>query len=271
MSEPGGGAELVLSDVSVAYERIFVAAHGISLTVPAGRIVAMLGANGAGKTTTLRAIAGFMRSEKASVVAGEIRYGGERISGRSPHAIARRGISLVPERDKIFTSLTVDENLEVGSATIRSGIHRRASRAEVFEYFPLLRSRRSTKAGFLSGGERQMLGIGRALMAEPTLLMIDELSFGLAPIIVHQLTLVLRQINQDRGTSILFVEQTAPEAMSIADYVYILDSGRVALEGPPDQLRKREEVQEVYLGLSRREYATFGEGRIPAKSSRWVG
>ena len=271
MSRPNAGAELVLNEVSVAYERIYVAARDVSLTVPAGRIVAILGANGAGKTTTLRAIAGFLRAERAAVISGEIRYGGERIDGSPPHAIARRGISFVPERSKIFTGLTVDENLDIGSATVRSAARRRASRAAVFDYFPRLYDRRTTKAGFLSGGERQMLGIGRALMAQPSLLMIDELSFGLAPLIVRDLTQILRQINHDRGTSILFVEQTAPEAMSIADYVYIIESGRVALEGPPDRLRQREEVQQVYLGLSQNELATFGEGRIPVKSTRWAG
>jgi branched-chain amino acid transport system ATP-binding protein len=262
-------ADLQLRDVRVTYDRNYVAVHGVSLDVPAGGVVGVLGANGAGKTTILRGIAGFLRSENAAVSGGEIRYGEHSLRGRAPHWIACRGVSMVPERSKIFTTLTVEENLNIGAATINSRRERKELLGLIFDYFPSLHRRIETKGGYLSGGERQMLGIGRSLMARPSLLLVDELSMGLAPKVVHDLMQVLKRINTEQGTSILFVEQSAIDALDLADYVYIIESGTVALEGPPDDLRSRSDVQEVYLGIRDDQLSRFGAGAVTTKPRRW--
>jgi branched-chain amino acid transport system ATP-binding protein len=265
------GRDLVLDHVEVVYEGVFLAAHGVNLRVPAGRIVGLLGSNGAGKTTTLRAISGFLRSERAKVTAGSISYGDDRLVGRAPHWVARHGVVLVPERDKVFASLSVTENLEIGSA----GSKNRRDRGELLEmiygYFPILHERGSQKAGYLSGGERQMLGIARALMRRPTLLMIDELSLGLAPKIVEDFMEIIKNINVEQRTSILFVEQNAAAAFEVSDFVYIMESGRIVMDGVPDDLRGRADVQEFYLGMGGAEIRSYGEVRPHMKAARWWG
>lgn len=255
--------------LAVTYDRNQVAVHDVSLEVPAGAIVGVLGANGAGKTTILRAITGFLRSEHAAVTGGVIRYGGESLSGRPPHWIAQRGLSMVPERNKIFTSLTVEENLDVGATMVRRRTERKELHERIFDYFPALQRRAGTKGGFLSGGERQMLGIARSLMSRPSVLLVDELSMGLAPKTVHDLMQVLRRINAEQGTSILFVEQTALDALDLAQFVYIIESGTLAIEGQPEVIRSRQDVQEVYLGIRGDELAAFGSERMLTKARRW--
>jgi branched-chain amino acid transport system ATP-binding protein len=239
---------LEVEDLKVAYHRNAVALHGVSLKVLPQAIAAILGNNGAGKTTTLRAISGFIGLDDASVVAGSIRFAGERIENRPPHANAARGIVLVPERDKVFPNLTVTENLTVSSPARANAAERRRLEEVVFQFFPTLAGLRSRLAGLLSGGERQMLAIGSAILCNPRLLLVDELSLGLAPVAVEDLTRRLAAMRVELGITVLLVEQNANVALAVADYGYILESGRVVLEGPAAELRGRREVQEAYLG-----------------------
>lgn len=239
---------LRVKDLEVTYNKSGLGTHGVSLKVKQGEVVGLLGANGAGKTTTLRAITGFLPSDFASVTAGTVTFKGESLGRTSPHRRVGLGVALVPERDKVFQKLTVQENLSAIT-------HRRSRGREdeltsfVYDLFPALHSRRKTSAGYLSGGERQMLGVARALMLSPDLLLADEVSLGIAPILVVKMLDSLREINQRRGTSILIVEQNAAATFRVADYVYILETGRVALEGTPEELRHRPDVREAYLGL----------------------
>ena len=243
----GTGDDLVVRRVEVTYNRIAIAVQGISLTLPAGAIVAVLGANGAGKTTTLRAISGFLPSDSAAVTDGTVHYGDTELTGRGPHAIARRGIVLIPERNKVFTTLSVQDNLRLVPTPKDRG-DPAATAALVDALFPVLRERAKQQAGYLSGGERQMLAIAQALMLEPTVLLADELSLGLAPALVWRILDAMREINRQRGTGVLLVEQNAAAALEIADYVYVLETGRLALEGTPAQLLEDADVQRFYLG-----------------------
>jgi branched-chain amino acid transport system ATP-binding protein len=253
---------LEVDGLRVAYHRIAVALHGVSLKVMPQGIVAILGNNGAGKTTTLRAISGFIGLDHAAVVGGSIRFAGERIENRPPHANTRRGIVLVPERDKVFPNLTVAENLTVSSPAGASAAERRRLEAIVFQFFPALAELRSRLAGLLSGGERQMLALGSAVLCNPRLLLVDELSLGLAPVVVEDLTRRLSAIRRELGITVLLVEQNANVALAVADYGYILENGRVALEGAAADLRGRREVQQAYLGQM------SGEGRRSYRALR---
>ncbi|MGB7100372.1 MAG: ABC transporter ATP-binding protein [Xanthobacteraceae bacterium] len=238
---------LVIDALEVAYHRIAVALHGISLRVMPHTIVALLGNNGAGKTTTLRAISGFIGLDDARVVAGSIRFAGKLIENQPPHANTARGIVLVPERDKVFPNLTVAENLIVASSR-GNAAERRHLEALIFQFFPALAELRPRLAGLLSGGERQMLALGSAIVCNPELLLVDELSLGLAPVVVEDLTRRLSSIRQELGITVLLVEQNARVALEIADYGYLLENGRVVLEGAAAELRGRREIQEAYLG-----------------------
>jgi branched-chain amino acid transport system ATP-binding protein len=263
---------LVVEGLKVAYHRNAVALHGVSLNVAPQAIVAILGNNGAGKTTTLRAISGFIGLDDASVIGGSIRFAGERIENRPPHANAARGIVLVPERDKVFPNLTVAENLTVSSSAGVSSAGRRRLEAIVFAFFPALASLRSRLAGLLSGGERQMLAIGSAVLCNPQLLLVDELSLGLAPVVVEDLIRRLSALRQELGITVLLVEQNANVALAVADYGYILESGRVVLEGAAAELRGRREVQEAYLGQTsgaeRRSYRALRQDPAVAERPR---
>jgi branched-chain amino acid transport system ATP-binding protein len=258
------GDDLVVRRVEVTYNRVAIAVQGISLTLPAGRIVAVLGANGAGKTTTLRAISGFLPSDGAAVTDGTVHYGDTELTGKEPHAIARRGIVLIPERNKVFTTLSVQDNLRL----VPTPKHRGdpvATAALIDELFPVLRERNKQQAGYLSGGERQMLAIAQALMLEPTVLLADELSLGLAPALVWRILDAVREINRQRGTGVLLVEQNAAAALQIADYVYVLETGRLVLEGTPAELLEDADVQRFYLGTGagegERSYADITRSR----------
>ena len=239
---------LEVAGLEVVYDRANVALRGVSLTVPAGRMVAVLGANGAGKTTTLRAISGFIGLDNARVTKGSVRYRGEAIENLPPHRVTSRGIVLVPERDKVFPNLSVLENITAVSSSRAGSARRRRLEALVFEYFPRLADLRAKEAGLLSGGERQMLAIGAALVCGPELLLVDELSLGLAPVIVGDLARRLVEIKRDLGITILLVEQSATVALAIADYLYILENGIVALEGTAEILRDNDAVRKSYLG-----------------------
>jgi branched-chain amino acid transport system ATP-binding protein len=259
---------LRLENVEVAYHRVITAVQGVSLEVAQGAIVALLGTNGAGKTTTLRAISGFIGLDDARVTQGAIHYDGARIENRPPHFVTARGIALVPERSKVFENLSVHENLE--TVVPRPGSDRRQRIATVYEMFPALAALRRREAGYLSGGERQMLAIGSALACDPRLLLVDELSQGLAPLVVQQLAARLQAIRRELGTTILLVEQNAQVALDIADHGYVMESGRIVLDGSPERLRAHQDVREFYLGggEARRSYRDVKQYR---RSRRWYG
>lgn len=237
---------LEVSDLEVSYKGAGLGVQGLSMHIQQGEIVAMLGANGAGKTTTLRAISGFLPGDIARVSAGKIVFDGLDVGSSAPHKRARRGMSIIPERDKVFRELTIEENLQV--CALGSG----ASKTQelIYEMFPALAARRSVAAGYLSGGERQMLAIGRALMSGPKLLLADEVSLGIAPGLVVQLLDTLRRINEEQGVTILVVEQNAAAALRVADRVYVLEHGNTVLEGTPRDLLQREDFFSVYFGLA---------------------
>ena len=264
---------LRMEKVEVLYQKVITAIHGVSLEVLPGRITALLGANGAGKTTTLRAASGFLGSDDAEVSDGRIWLDGEAIENRQPHEIAARGIALVPERNKVFETLTVIENLDAtGSGTVSGNAGRRQMIERVFEYFPRLAPARDRLAGYLSGGERQMLAMGAALACSPRLLLVDEMSLGLAPRIVEDLMAQLVTLKKDLGLTVLLVEQSAHLALEIADYGYIMENGRVVLDGTPERLRHHKDVQEFYLGQvggkGRRSYRDVKQYH---RSRRWFG
>jgi len=239
---------LVIEGLKVAYHRVAIALHGISLRVMPHTIVVLLGNNGAGKTTILRAVSGFIGLDEAAVIAGSIRFAGQAVENRPPHANAKRGIVLVPERDKVFPNLTVAENLAVAVSHRAAAAERSRLESLVFEFFPALARLRSRLAGLLSGGERQMLAVGSAIVCKPELLLIDELSLGLAPVVVEDLVTRVSNIRRELGITVLLVEQNASVALAVADYGYLLENGRVALEGPAVELRGRREIQQSYLG-----------------------
>ncbi len=264
-----GNILLEVRKLEVIYHKASMAIQGVSLKVPEGSIVAILGVNGAGKTTTLRAISGFLGSDDAEIKDGLIEFGGKQLNGKLPHKIAEQGVILVPERQKIFETLTVKENLLASSTRIKRNL--KESMDQVYGYFPVLRERNNDIAGYLSGGERQMLAIGKALLCSPKLLMLDEFSLGLAPLIVTQLAKVLRSFKEDLGLTILLVEQNAMAALEIADYGYIMENGRVVFEGTPKRLMEHEDVQEFYLGVGGEGSKSYRDVKQYRRTRRWWG
>jgi len=243
-----GGPVLEINNIEVIYEDVILVLRGLSLSVPEGKIVALLGSNGAGKSTTLKAVAGLLYSEHGEVTQGTIVYEGKKITRSNPADIVRAGISLVMEGRRVFEHLTVHENLLTGAYTRRSGIGEDLDL--VYDFFPKLRDRRTQQAGYLSGGEQQMLAIGRSLMSKPKLMMLDEPSLGLAPLLVEEIFGRIRALNNEIGTTVLLVEQNARRALEIADHAYVMENGRIVLEGPSAELASNPDVQEFYLGLS---------------------
>jgi branched-chain amino acid transport system ATP-binding protein len=241
---------LHLNNVEVIYNDVILVLKGLSLRVEEHQVVALLGTNGAGKSTTLKAISGLLDAEDGEVTDGSIELDGERLDRLDAADIVRRGIFQVMEGRRVFEHLTTEENLLAGGYTRRDRGEIRSSLDVVYRYFPRLRERSRQQAGYLSGGEQQMLAIGRALMAKPRLMLLDEPSLGLAPLLVHEIFSIIRRINQEEGTTILLVEQNATLALQIADYGYIMESGRVVLEGEPAVLAANEDVKEFYLGLT---------------------
>jgi branched-chain amino acid transport system ATP-binding protein len=239
---------LEADNVEVVYDRAILVLKGISLAVREGQIVALLGPNGAGKSTMLKAISGLLKSEEGEVTDGSIRFLGRRIDRMEPEAIVRAGIFQVMEGRRVFEDLTVDENIRMGAFTRAGKAAVEHDHELVFEYFPRLRERRRQLAGYLSGGEQQMLAISRALMARPRLMLLDEPSLGLAPMLVADIFEIIRRINQQEKTTILLVEQNANQALSIADFGYIMENGRVVLDGDAARLRANEDVKHFYLG-----------------------
>ena len=241
---------LELKNVEVIYDDVILVLKGLSLQVPEGKVVALLGSNGAGKSTTLKAISGLLRSEEGEVTDGAILFQGEPIHLLPPESVVRRGLFQVMEGRRVFEDLSVDENIQMGGYTRNDRAGLRTDKEACYEFFPRLKERRNKLAGYLSGGEQQMLAISRALMARPRLMMLDEPSLGLAPLLVAEIFRIIRRINEERKTTILLVEQNANLALSIADYGYIMENGRVVLDGEPEKLRSNEDVKEFYLGLS---------------------
>ena len=258
---------LALENVEVVYHRVATAIQSVSLQVPERGLVALLGTNGAGKTTTLRAISGFLGADDAAIVAGRVVYLGETLNGRRPHEVARRGVVLVPERDKVFETLTVQENLK---ALVPGRGREGLDLERVLHYFPVLADRRRQLAGYLSGGERQMLALASALLCRPRVLLVDELSFGLAPLIVEHLMDLVRRLRDELGIAVVLVEQNAGAALGIADYGYVMEHGRIVYDGPRERLLAHEDVREFYLGLGsgadRRSYIDVKQYR---RRRRW--
>ena len=241
---------LKLNNIEVRYSRVILVLKGVSLEVPDGAIIAMLGGNGAGKTTTLKAISGLLKTEEGEVTDGGIEFNGELIHRMNPENIARKGIIQVMESGRSLEHLTVEENLMAGAAVIPSRKMMKQDLDVVYSYFPKLKMLRKAISGYISGGERQMLGIGRALMAHPKLILLDEPSLGLAPMLVNTIFEIIKKINEVHRTSVLLVEQNARAALSVASYGYVIENGRVVLDGTAEQLSENEDIKEFYLGMS---------------------
>jgi branched-chain amino acid transport system ATP-binding protein len=263
------GSLLSLANVEVLYGGAILAVRGVSLEVPRGAIVAVLGANGAGKTTTLRAISGLLPLHDARVTEGSIRFAGRDVIGKRAEEMVRLGIGQIPEGRRLFAHLSVEENLRVGAAVRRDRAGVREDLDRVYEMFPAIAGRRRDQAGWLSGGEQQMVAVGRALMGRPRLLLIDELTLGLAPQVVHMIFDRLREINRAEGTSILLVEQNAHQALELCQYAYIMENGRIVLDGTPDELHANPDVKDFYLGGSTAT-GTFAAVKHYKRRKRWA-
>jgi len=262
---------LNVNGIEVIYNHVILVLKGVSLSVPEGRIVALLGANGAGKTTTLRAVSNLLKGERGDVTKGSIEYRGERVERLSPADLVKRGVVQVMEGRHCFAHLTVEENLLTGAYT------RNASRGDisssldkVYAYFPRLKTRRSSQAGYTSGGEQQMTAIGRALMADPKMILLDEPSMGLAPQIVEEIFEIVRDLNQRERVSFLLAEQNTNIALRYADYGYILENGRVMMDGEASALAQNEDVKEFYLGISSGERKSFRDTKFYRRRKRWL-
>jgi branched-chain amino acid transport system ATP-binding protein len=241
---------LEVNNIEVVYHNFILVLKGLSLKVPEGRIVAVLGNNGAGKTTTLKAISGLLKSEDGEVTDGQILFKGERIDRRYPEDLVRMGIFQVMEGRRVFEDMTVEENLIAGGHTVKSRRRLKDSMEMVYTYFPRLKQRRNVLAGYSSGGEQQMLVIGRGLMAAPRLMLLDEPSMGLAPMLVAEIFEIIQRINREEQVSILLVEQNARLALNIADHAYIMENGRIVLDDTVAKIRENADVKEFYLGLT---------------------
>jgi branched-chain amino acid transport system ATP-binding protein len=241
---------LNLNNIEVIYDGVILVLKGVSLTVRQGGITTLLGANGAGKTTTLKAISGLLRSERGDVTKGSIELAGERIDRLPPHQVVKRGVVQVFEGRRVFEHLTTEENLIAGAhvQADRARLHEGMER--VYEYFPRLRERRHVQAGYLSGGEQQMLAIGRALMSGPRVILLDEPSLGLAPMLVEEIFEIVQRLNQQEKLTVLLVEQNAALALPIAEHGYVMETGRIVLEGSAETLRGNADIKEFYLGLT---------------------
>jgi branched-chain amino acid transport system ATP-binding protein len=269
--QPPVRAEPLLSvhGIEVVYDEVILVLRGLSLAVPQGSVVALLGANGAGKSTTLKAISGLLKSENGRVTRGEIRLDGLRVDGTDPGQIVRRGIFQVLEGRRIVGDMTVLENLRLGAFTRRDRENVARDLEMVLGYFPRLRER-SGLAGYLSGGEQQMLAIGRALMARPKLILMDEPSMGLSPLLVGEVFSIIRHINLALGVTVLLVEQNTRAALSVASYGYVMDQGKVVLDGTADALRNNEDVKEFYLGGAGEQRKSFRNLKSYRRRKRWL-
>ena len=267
--EPQSQAYLAVNSVEVIYDHVILVLRGVSLRVEEGQIVALLGANGAGKSTTLKSISNLLRAERGDVTKGQIFFRGERIDQLNPAELVRRGVCQVMEGRHCFQHLTVDENLLTGAYT-RRGADLRVELDKVYSYFPRLKDRRKSLAGYTSGGEQQMTAIGRALMAAPKMILLDEPSMGLAPQLVEEIFEIVKTLNQKEGVSILLAEQNTNVALKVADYGYILENGRVVMDGEGKSLAENEDVKEFYLGFSSGERKSFRDVKSYRRRKRWL-
>lgn len=262
---------LEVANLEVVYNEVILVLRGLSIEVPDGKIVALLGANGAGKTTTLRAISGLLDVHNGAITKGTVTLDGESLVGKKPSAIVRGGITQVMEGRRVFAELSIDENLTTGGFSIKDKAKTKASYERVMELFPILYERRDQHAGYLSGGEQQMLAIGRAMMADPKLLILDEPSLGLAPLLIEQIRDIIVDINS-QGTSVLLIEQNAMMALSVADYGYIMETGKVVMDGDGKKLLADDDVKEFYLGLGgdEDERKSFRDVKHYKRRKRWL-
>ncbi len=262
---------LSVNNAEVIYDHVILVLKGVSLHVGKGQIVALLGANGAGKTTTLKAISNLLRAERGDVTKGSIEFDGQRIDQLTPNELVRRGVCQVMEGRHCFAHLSIEENLLTG-AFVRK-ISRGELRAElerVYQYFPRLKDRRNSQAGYTSGGEQQMCAIGRALMAQPKMILLDEPSMGLAPQLVEEIFQIVKSLNEKEGVSMLLAEQNTMVALRYAHYGYILENGRVVMDGEAARLRENDDVKEFYLGLSSGERKNFRDTKFYRRRKRWL-
>lgn len=243
-------AILEVTNIEVVYNKAVQVLRGLSLRVERGSVVALLGSNGAGKSTTLKAISNLLDLEDGAVTAGTITFDGRNVAGLSPHGLVRKGLFHVMEGRRVFEDLTVEENLTAATFALSGRGLPPTPYDEVYDYFPRLKERRSSRAGYLSGGEQQMLAIGRALIAKPSLILLDEPSLGLSPKLVEEIFTIIARINRERGVSMLLVEQNAAVAMAVAHYGYIMETGKVVIDGPVEKLMRDQDVREFYLGMA---------------------
>ena len=262
---------LTVNNVEVIYDHVILVLKGVSLEVPKGRIVALLGANGAGKSTTLKSISNLLRAERGDVTKGSIEFKGQQIDQLTPNDLVKRGVIQVMEGRHCFAHLSLEENLLTGAYTRRvSSAQIRQDLEMVYHYFPRLKQRRATQAGYTSGGEQQMCAVGRALMAKPEMILLDEPSMGLAPQIVEEIFGIVKNLNEKEKVSFLLAEQNTMVALRFADYGYILENGRVVMEGAADELRNNEDVKEFYLGLSQAGRKSFKDVKHYRRRKRWL-
>lgn len=262
---------LVVNNIEVIYDHVILVLKGVSLEVPKGGIVALLGANGAGKTTTLKAISNLLHAERGDVTKGSIEFAGQEVQDLSPNELVRRGCIQVMEGRMCFAHLTIEENLLTGAFTRKDG--RAAIQADmekVYGYFPRLRERRESLAGYTSGGEQQMCAIGRALMSKPKMILLDEPSMGLAPQVVEEIFEIVHDLNEKEGVSFLLAEQNTNMALKYARYGYILENGRVVMDGDAKALASNEDVKEFYLGVAEGKRKSFREGKHYRRRKRWL-
>jgi len=263
---------LSLNNVEVVYSNVILVLKGVSLELQDGHIVALLGANGAGKSTTLKAISGLLKSEEGRVTDGSIEFNGKKIENGNPENIARMGILQVLEGRRVFEQLNVEENLRAASGHWGGATTTAEDLEMVYNYFPKLRTLTKKISGYLSGGEQQMLVMGRALMGHPKVMLLDEPSLGLAPVVTDQIMQIIQRVNQREKVSVLLVEQNAAMALSIVNYAYVMEDGRIVLDGPAEQLKENEDVKEFYLGLSQvGNKKSYHEVKHYKRRKRWLG
>ncbi|WHZ10213.1 MAG: ABC transporter, ATP-binding protein 2 (cluster 4, leucine/isoleucine/valine/benzoate) [Burkholderiaceae bacterium] len=263
-------AVLDVNGIEVVYDHVILVLKGVSLTVPEGGIVAILGGNGAGKTTTLRAVSNLLKGERGEVTKGSIHYHGERIESLSPAELVRRGVVQVMEGRHCFAHLTIEENLLTGAYTRRDRGEIAANLDKVYRYFPRLKERRGSQAAYTSGGEQQMCAIGRALMTNPSLVLLDEPSMGLAPQLVEEVFNIVKELNVRERTTFLLAEQNTNMALKYADYGYIMENGRVVMDGSALDLAGNEDVKEFYLGVGGAERRSFRDVKSYKRRKRWL-
>ena len=261
---------LKLNNVEVKYLGVILVLRGVSLELSEGSIVSLLGSNGAGKTTTLKAISGLLRTELGEVTAGSIEYDGYRLDKLGPEEIAKKGIIQVMEGRQVLAHLTVEENLRLGGYIV-SNNNTKKDLDMVYDYFPKLTGLRHSVSGYLSGGEQQMLAMGRAMMAHPKIMLLDEPSMGLAPLIVEEIYSIIKRFNAEEKNSILIVEQNARAALAVSEFAYVMENGRVVMDGPSSKLAENEDIKEFYLGLSKLgEKKSYREVKHYKRRKRWL-